>query len=447
MSLNRSANSSGTSQPLFNVKECGWFVKQIDVSVLSKCPCYCSTLKLASGQFSNRMVHQILKLKSSQHRGSEVCTVYRGTSSLTHTGPPLGTALVFGLGVGAAALVAVTVPLTVDGAAWAMGVVEKRLSATFVTKAQRRLARVRPTVVAITGSYGKTSTKGYVAHLLAAGKSVVASPASFNNRLGLSRAVNDGLEEAGPEARAAEAMLPEDALWALRPEFDEAFVDYLEHRRETSSFRAEDPFVGLYFDLLRFLNGLVHSEGDEFSHCVQRQPGARLRILCKDPSRFLGRILGGCHAVDAVRWLVGDEVHLGVEQLADRSRFEQRLEDCHLAVEARDEAGDAFDAGIDNRVAQGPVLGHGERDRLFHQHVLAGLGGGDALLGVDVVGAAQVDDVHPRVGQHLFEGVPHPAVLDPVLVDQLLRAMGAAAGHRDDLDVEYFDYDWSLNGR
>ncbi len=117
----------------------------------------------------------------------------------------------------------------------------------------------------------------------------------------IERAVEDGLEELGPQAQAAEALLPEDALWALRPEFDEAFVDYLEHRRETSSFRAEDPFVGLYFDLLRFLNGLVHSDGDEFSHCVQRAApssgGARLRILCKDPSRFLGRILGGAHAV------------------------------------------------------------------------------------------------------------------------------------------------------
>jgi DNA excision repair protein ERCC-2 len=111
------------------------------------------------------------------------------------------------------------------------------------------------------------------------------------------RAVDDGLEEAGAGARAAEAMLPEDSLWALRPEFDEAFVDYLEHRRETSSFRAEDPFVGLYFDLLRFLNGLVLSGGDEFSHCVERRGGARLRILCKDPSRFLGRVLGGVHAV------------------------------------------------------------------------------------------------------------------------------------------------------
>ncbi len=107
------------------------------------------------------------------------------------------------LGAPAAALVAATVPFSVDAAAAITGVVEKRMSAPFVAKAQQRLARVRPTVVAITGSYGKTSTKGYVAHLLAASRTVVASPASFNNRLGLSRAVNDGLVD-GTEVFVAE---------------------------------------------------------------------------------------------------------------------------------------------------------------------------------------------------------------------------------------------------
>ena len=50
-----------------------------------------------------------------------------------------------------------------------------------------------PTVIGITGSYGKTSTKGYVTHLVGGAKQVVASPASFNNRAGLSRAVNEHL--------------------------------------------------------------------------------------------------------------------------------------------------------------------------------------------------------------------------------------------------------------
>ncbi len=111
-------------------------------------------------------------------------------------------------------------------------------------------------------------------------------------------AVSSALAEEPPETPAAEAALPEEELWALRPSFDEAFIDYLEYRRETSSFRAEDPFVALYFDFLRFLNGLVWSEGDAFSHCVERATAsAELRILCKDPSHFLGQVLNRTHAV------------------------------------------------------------------------------------------------------------------------------------------------------
>ena len=43
---------------------------------------------------------------------------------------------------------------------------ERRLARSHVARAAARLRRVAPTVVAITGSFGKTSTKGYVAHLV-----------------------------------------------------------------------------------------------------------------------------------------------------------------------------------------------------------------------------------------------------------------------------------------
>lgn len=71
--------------------------------------------------------------------------------------------------------------------------VERRLSQKFVRDAQRKLKRVGPTVVAITGSYGKTSTKGYVAQLVGQTHHTVASPASFNNLMGLSRTINEHL--------------------------------------------------------------------------------------------------------------------------------------------------------------------------------------------------------------------------------------------------------------
>jgi len=101
---------------------------------------------------------------------------------------------------------------------------------------------------------------------------------------------------------AVEASLPEDELWMLRRQLDAAFVDFLEHNRENKSFRAEDPFVGLYFDYLKFLNGLAVSDS-AFSHLAERvdvrrsnESGARLKILCKDPSRFLGSVIGRTHA-------------------------------------------------------------------------------------------------------------------------------------------------------
>ncbi|MFM1953406.1 MAG: hypothetical protein RL187_615 [Actinomycetota bacterium] len=70
---------------------------------------------------------------------------------------------------------------------------ERSLSMKFVHQAQKRLRKVQPTVVAITGSYGKTSTKGYVAHLVGGTHATMASPASFNNLMGLSRTINEHL--------------------------------------------------------------------------------------------------------------------------------------------------------------------------------------------------------------------------------------------------------------
>ena len=92
-----------------------------------------------------------------------------------------------------AAFGACAVPLLVDAACAVLSPVERRLMRPYVTTARARLAQVAPVVVAITGSFGKTSTKQHVAHLVAGSRTVVASPASFNNRAGLARAVNEQL--------------------------------------------------------------------------------------------------------------------------------------------------------------------------------------------------------------------------------------------------------------
>jgi UDP-N-acetylmuramoyl-tripeptide--D-alanyl-D-alanine ligase len=103
----------------------------------------------------------------------------------------------------AAVVAAMAVPLLVDMACAVASPFERRASTSFVDQASRRLAAVHPTIVAITGSFGKTSTKNHVAHIVRAARSVVATPASFNNRAGLARAVNEHLAE-GTEVFVAE---------------------------------------------------------------------------------------------------------------------------------------------------------------------------------------------------------------------------------------------------
>lgn len=105
----------------------------------------------------------------------------------------LALGLLFDIGVGVAAICALVVPAIIDGAAAVASPFEAHAAGRFVAQAAKRLGTVGPTVVAITGSYGKTSTKNHVAALIGTDRSVVPSPRSFNNRAGLARAINEHL--------------------------------------------------------------------------------------------------------------------------------------------------------------------------------------------------------------------------------------------------------------
>ncbi len=95
-------------------------------------------------------------------------------------------------GAGIALALLLAAPLT-DLSLLIMAPIEARVSRRFVVEARNRLRQSGARVIAITGSYGKTSTKGYTAHLMSGAYSVVASPASFNNLMGLSRSINERL--------------------------------------------------------------------------------------------------------------------------------------------------------------------------------------------------------------------------------------------------------------
>lgn len=65
----------------------------------------------------------------------------------------------------------------------------------YLRAARAKLETVRPLVVGISGSFGKTTTKACMAAALEPCGPVYPTPASFNSKLGIARAINEGLEK------------------------------------------------------------------------------------------------------------------------------------------------------------------------------------------------------------------------------------------------------------
>jgi UDP-N-acetylmuramoyl-tripeptide--D-alanyl-D-alanine ligase len=74
-----------------------------------------------------------------------------------------------------------------------MSPVQKSINNRFLSSAKRKLAEVSPTVVGVTGSFGKTSTKFAIHGLLGPPTTVLATPGSFNTPLGVCRTINEQL--------------------------------------------------------------------------------------------------------------------------------------------------------------------------------------------------------------------------------------------------------------
>ncbi len=100
-------------------------------------------------------------------------------------------AWILGAGLAGPVVAALAMPALVDTAAGITAPFERRSMERHRRRAQARLEAVGPRVVAVTGSWGKTSTKNHLRDLLAGSVEVVASPASWNNTGGLSRTINE----------------------------------------------------------------------------------------------------------------------------------------------------------------------------------------------------------------------------------------------------------------
>ncbi len=214
-------------------------------------------------------------------------------------------------GVGSAAcataLCAMLSPLIVDLAAWLVRPLEQRLLSPYIERARRRLKSVAPRVVAVTGSFGKTTTKGYIAHLLAGSYSVVPTPASYNNAAGLARAVNEHLPN-GTEVFVAEMgtygvgeiasmcrwVPPEvSVITAIGPVHLERMgsLERIAEAKAEILGPARVAVLNVDYPLLDELAGKAEAQGKEVWRCSGERPadvsalaeGTKLRVSAAEP--------------------------------------------------------------------------------------------------------------------------------------------------------------------
>ncbi|HLG51736.1 MAG TPA: UDP-N-acetylmuramoyl-tripeptide--D-alanyl-D-alanine ligase [Chloroflexota bacterium] len=72
--------------------------------------------------------------------------------------------------------------------------VEAFLRRYYLQSARRVLRSTSPIVIGVAGSYGKTSTKSFLAQILGRREKVLATPRSFNTPMGLCRVIRESLE-------------------------------------------------------------------------------------------------------------------------------------------------------------------------------------------------------------------------------------------------------------
>lgn len=105
-----------------------------------------------------------------------------------------------------------------------------------------------------------------------------------------------------PESLAPEreVVVDREVFTQLRDELNELSVAWFaEGKRDPGTPAFEDPIAQLNRAVNRFVN-VLELEGDEFSTIWRRRDGGSLRILCKDPSRQLGRRIRACAGAVAV---------------------------------------------------------------------------------------------------------------------------------------------------
>jgi len=87
----------------------------------------------------------------------------------------------------------IAIPLFLTAANLCLAPYESLVQRKFLNEAKSILARIKPEVIGITGSYGKTSFKHILAHILASHAPTLATPGSVNTLMGITRIIRERL--------------------------------------------------------------------------------------------------------------------------------------------------------------------------------------------------------------------------------------------------------------
>jgi len=91
------------------------------------------------------------------------------------------------------ATIILTAPFTIPMANWLLTPVQRAINGRFLRTAAARLAEVKPIVIGVTGSYGKTSTKHFLQTILSQRYRTLMTPGSYNTYMGVCRVINEQL--------------------------------------------------------------------------------------------------------------------------------------------------------------------------------------------------------------------------------------------------------------
>jgi UDP-N-acetylmuramoyl-tripeptide--D-alanyl-D-alanine ligase len=86
------------------------------------------------------------------------------------------------------------IPYTIVLANLLLSPYEARIQQKFLHEARQKLTEVKPEIIGITGSYGKTSIKHILAHILDSHAPTLATPGSVNTQMGITRIIREKLK-------------------------------------------------------------------------------------------------------------------------------------------------------------------------------------------------------------------------------------------------------------